>query len=367
LDVYLAVEKRFQSSDENSSFKMTESETTAEMAVAVTIILPTYNRARFLPEAFEAIRKQQFAHWELIVVDDGSTDNTRELVEEFARTIAQPVRYIYQENQGASGARNTGLDHATGKYIAFYDSDDVWLPHHLTDCVTALAANPDVDWVYGACRIVEESTDHVIAPNTFMDGAQRRPFLQLQVHQSGNLRILSDPALGTCLIEYGIMCGLQNSVIRGTVFQSLRIPPFRIGEDRLLPVFAIHNGCRFGYLDNVHVLYRVHDSNTSGASNAVGWEKQLNNIWELISAYEYLLQTPILTRTERHSLRRRLKLECFWHAGYAILWNAGRRKEAIQLFRRGLRYWPWDWRCWKTYFAARVRTSLLGAAKAVNQ
>src|SRR5436305_3864507 len=93
---------------------------------AVSILLPTYNRAKCLPQEFASIRSQPFTDCELIVVDDGSTDNTRELVEELTRGWPQPVRYHRQENQGAYGARNTGLDLATGECVAFFDSDDVW-------------------------------------------------------------------------------------------------------------------------------------------------------------------------------------------------------------------------------------------------
>src|SRR5262245_55290236 len=119
---------------------------------AVSIILPTYNRANFLPQEFASIKSQTFTDWELIVVDDGSTDNTRELVEQLTQNWPEPVRYHRQENRGIAGARNTGLDLADGESIAFFDSDDVWLPHHLDDCVTALREDRDLDWVYGACR-----------------------------------------------------------------------------------------------------------------------------------------------------------------------------------------------------------------------
>ena len=116
----------------------------------VSVILPTYNRARFLPEAFASIRAQTLTDWELIVVDDGSTDNTPELVAELSKSMPRPVRHIRHENRGAYGARNTGLDQAAGRYLAFFDSDDLWRPHHLQDCAAALDANADVSWVYGA-------------------------------------------------------------------------------------------------------------------------------------------------------------------------------------------------------------------------
>src|SRR5947209_3744474 len=94
-------------------------------SVAVSIVLPTYNRARFLPEAFESIRAQKFTRWELIVIDDGSTDETRAVVAALSADLPQPARYHYQANQGPAAARNAGIDLTQEKYIAFYDSDDL--------------------------------------------------------------------------------------------------------------------------------------------------------------------------------------------------------------------------------------------------
>jgi glycosyltransferase involved in cell wall biosynthesis len=88
----------------------------------VSIILPTFNRARFLPEAFASIRQQRFLDWELIVVDDGSTDDTDAVVRQSLQGVPQPIKYVKQENQGAYGARNTGVDHASGEFLAFFDS-----------------------------------------------------------------------------------------------------------------------------------------------------------------------------------------------------------------------------------------------------
>jgi len=83
-------------------------------AAMVSIVLPTYNRAQFLPAAFASIANQTFTDWELVIVDDGSTDNTADVVRSFEAT--QPVRCVRQENRGAYAARNRGLDEATGRY-----------------------------------------------------------------------------------------------------------------------------------------------------------------------------------------------------------------------------------------------------------
>ncbi len=333
------------------------------MAVLVSIILPTYNRARFLPEALAAIGNQTFSGWELIVVDDGSTDNTQELVAEVAKSTAQPVRYMYQENQGAYGARNTGLDHAAGKYIAFYDSDDIWLPHHLADCVEALEANPEVDWVYGACRMVEYASGRMLCKNTFYENGRPRPFMSLNTKDAGNLQIINDRrAIERMVSGSGLMSGLQNSVIRRCVFAAARFAThFRNeAEDQLFVIQALASGHVFAYFTSVHVDYFVHESNSSGSAQAMKADGRQNLFAALVRGYEELPQRVKLDKAERRALRKRLCAECFWHLGYAILWNAGSRQEALRTYRRGLRYWPWDWRCWKTYSIAlfRVRFNL---------
>lgn len=107
---------------------------------SVSVILPTYNRSRFLPDAFASIQQQTLQDWELIIIDDGSADDTAAVVDEWRGCVIQPMKFIRQQNHGAYGARNTGLDHAEGEFVAFFDSDDVWLPQHLDDCVRALRA-----------------------------------------------------------------------------------------------------------------------------------------------------------------------------------------------------------------------------------
>jgi len=97
----------------------------------VSIIIPTYNRAYLLPRTIKSVLNQTFKDFELIIVDDGSLDNTREVVEEFQKKD-QRVKYIWQENSGRPARpKNVGIKNAKGEYIAFLDSDDEWLPEKL--------------------------------------------------------------------------------------------------------------------------------------------------------------------------------------------------------------------------------------------
>ena len=98
-------------------------ESSFQMAPVFSIILPTFNRAHTLGRAMESVIKQSYTDWELWVIDDGSTDKTKELVLSFN---SPRVHYVYQENMGRSTARNNGISLANGKYIAFLDSDDCY-------------------------------------------------------------------------------------------------------------------------------------------------------------------------------------------------------------------------------------------------
>lgn len=105
----------------------------------ISVILPTYNRAEWLPQAVESVLDQTFAPVELIVVDDGSTDGTAGLLAAYGRRL----KVLRQANAGVSAARNRGIQAAAGRWIAFIDSDDCWLPQKLDLQVAFLNAHPD--------------------------------------------------------------------------------------------------------------------------------------------------------------------------------------------------------------------------------
>jgi len=120
----------------------------ASSAPLVSVVLNTYNRADLVPQSINSVLAQDYPNFEVIVVDDGSTDNTREVIEE---QFGDRVRYIYQENAGLAAGRNTGIKAARGQYIAFQDDDDIWLPGKLTRQIDALGGCPDCGLSYGLC------------------------------------------------------------------------------------------------------------------------------------------------------------------------------------------------------------------------
>lgn len=97
----------------------------------VSIITPTYNCARFIAKTIECVRNQTYPNWEMLIVDDCSTDNTREIVERYHKDDGRVKYYCLPNNSGAGEARNDALRRAKGKWIAFLDSDDLWTPDKL--------------------------------------------------------------------------------------------------------------------------------------------------------------------------------------------------------------------------------------------
>ena len=119
----------------------------------VSVIIPTYNRASMLREAIQSVLDQTYSDFEIIVVDDGSTDDTRKIVNAF---FDKRIRYVFQENRGRSNARNHAFALAQGKYIAFLDSDDLFLPGKLEKQVAALEKEPGFGMVYSSAICTDE-------------------------------------------------------------------------------------------------------------------------------------------------------------------------------------------------------------------
>jgi glycosyltransferase involved in cell wall biosynthesis len=113
--------------------------------------MPAYNAEKYLADSIRSVLAQEYADWELVVVDDGSTDKTASIVQEFAN-LDRRIKYIYQENGRLGKARNTGIRNASGSLIAFLDSDDLWLDTKLAAQTRAMAEN-DADVVFSNCYI----------------------------------------------------------------------------------------------------------------------------------------------------------------------------------------------------------------------
>src|SRR3990170_628175 len=110
----------------------------------VSVIIPAYNSAQFIGEALQSVFAQTFKDYEILVVDDGSTDHTRKIISEYG----DKIKYIFQENAGPAKARNRGIIDAVGIYVAFLDADDLWLPTKLEKQVSMFRQDPELAMVF---------------------------------------------------------------------------------------------------------------------------------------------------------------------------------------------------------------------------
>lgn len=178
----------------------------AEMTATVSVVIPTYNRAALLAKAVESVLAQSVLPDEVVIVDDGSTDETHELCAQWP----SPVRYVYQQNAGVSAARNRGINEARGRYIAFLDSDDVWRTEKLAAQLAVMRALPSVGW----CTTGHEIIDLTGQPRFDSDGfSSGFPLFR-------NLRITPEDFFGSGLQRTHVNAkGVSHTVYWGDSYQ----------------------------------------------------------------------------------------------------------------------------------------------------
>ena len=125
------------------------------MTPRVSVLVPAYNAAGYLRYALDSVLAQSYADWEIVLVDDGSTDDTGALVDSYRARLQDKLRYIHQSNRGLPAARNSGIRAARGEFIALLDADDVWLPHRLERSIQALDAEPAAGLAHAKVRRID--------------------------------------------------------------------------------------------------------------------------------------------------------------------------------------------------------------------
>lgn len=134
----------------------------------ISIIVPVYNTEQFIAETIESVIEQSYSNWELWLIDDGSTDNSAKVIKSIAEKDNR-INYVHKENGGQASARNLGIKKANGEYIAFLDSDDLWLKDKLEEQIEILnRLNPD--FLYGLGYYFYMDRDDPIEPYNWITG-----------------------------------------------------------------------------------------------------------------------------------------------------------------------------------------------------
>ena len=218
----------------------------------ISIIVPVYQVRDYVGECVESIRQQTYTNLEILLVDDGSTDGSGEMCDEYARTDER-IRVIHQENRGQAGARNTGLDNVQGEYIAFVDSDDLVLPDYI-EVLYMLLTKHAAD--LAACAYVKGTTEELAVART-VSGKQE---------SSGDVEelcISSEKMLRQWHGKYK----MQETVVWNKLYHKdvwngkrrMRFPEGRSLEDVLISHLIIESVERIALTTQALYFYRVRD------------------------------------------------------------------------------------------------------------
>lgn len=204
----------------------------------VSVIIAAFNAASYIGKAIESVLSQTLRDVELIVVDDGSTDRTAEIVKGYG----ERVRYLFQENAERSAARNNGIAHARGDYLSFLDADDLIAPEKLADQTAFLEGHPEYDLVYSrVAYFTEKEQDNYYTPRRITPEGD-----VLYELTRSNFITIHSPLIRRSAIE------------RSGGFD----PNFNRFEDWDFLVRLSLAGARFGFIEGLHAFVRVHPANT---------------------------------------------------------------------------------------------------------
>ena len=222
--------------------------------VKVSIIIPAYNGDRYIEEAIASVLAQTYTDYEIIVVDDGSTDNTPQIVKQYG----EQIKYFSQTNQGVAASRNLGLAKAKGEYIAFLDQDDLFLPHKLTSQVVLLEQNSSLGIANSGWQIVDRN-------GKFQSAVE--PWHQIPNLTTANLIIWKPVFLGAMLFRRSWLEQIEK------FDPSLEQTP---DVDLVIRLAGI--GCTADWVQETTVKYRQHEANAS--KNTLLQARELDQILE---------------------------------------------------------------------------------------
>jgi len=270
----------------------------------VSVIIPAYNALAYLPQALESVQTQTFTDFELIVVDDGSSDGTAA----WLGTLTGPrLKVLCQPHQGSGAARNTGLEHAAGRYVAFLDADDLWQPTKLAKQVSHLDAHPEVGLVHSAISYIDE----VGRPINRVLSASGNGQVWRQMLEANLVRCGSTPMIRRCCFS---KAGTFDTTL--TVFQDWEM------------WIRIAKHYPFAVLDEPLAAYRQHPANISKSYRLM--ETHFRKIIE--GAFQ---DVPADVMPLKNRAYGRAYLHTAWRALYA-----GDSAAAFRLQLRALRYYP---------------------------
>ncbi len=294
----------------------------------VSVILPTYNRENLLPRAVESVIAQSFDDWEIVLVDDGSTDGTPALARRYAERLHDRFTIIRQPNGGSSSARNRGIDACRGRFVAFLDSDDEFLPTKLERHLELFNRRPELGFVYSDYAFVDlGGTRHDSAFDTINAKARR---IRHEAIARGLCVCTSD--LFDALIRAYFIATIAGMVRREVLSHSIRFPVDQAYAEEWLFYLRVAKACRAGFVDEPLCLHH-HTvgslARTDPHRNTLGYRSLLSAIAEEFDDLTWAQRRAV--RTNRAQAGRQLGYEAYRAADYG---------QALRYFAESFGYEP---------------------------
>lgn len=262
------------------------------MSQNVSVIIPTYNYGRFIADAVRSVLLQTSDPFEIIVVDDGSTDDTENIV----RGFGDRVRYIRQENAGVCSARNRGVAESSGDFIAFLDADDIWLPEKLERQLAKFDEDDEIGLVHCAMREFDSETGKTV-----------------KMHQEGGEGWIADDLL---LWEKPVITGPGGTVIvRREVFEKSGgfDPKLKVGEDWDF-CYRVARLYKVGFVTEALVKYRSHSA--SAHRNVDEMERGMSRFYK--KAFDTKEDSILRLRSRAYGNYHRVLAGSFFYIGRYI-------------------------------------------------
>lgn len=306
----------------------------------VSVVIPVYNAGKALCRAVDSVLSQSFTDYEIIIVDDGSTDDTPDIIKGYG----DKIRYIRQENSGASIARNAGIQAAQGRWIAFLDADDQWLPEKLKKQIGLLSRNPDLVWCAGNFIQTDGARSAPrIRPSAIRDALAGRDYIE---------NYFEEAAKGRCIIQTSTV------IVEKCVFDKTGLfdPHFLRAQDTDMWWRIAHAYPKIGFIAEpaVKVFMDIHEPTLQERRLEVKSGKNAR-----------LLMNKHLKLANRHGDIERFKMfaEKFMRSRLGISIYHGYKNESRTMIREFKGLFPWYWRIGAYLLTAAPKlTHLLGSS-----
>lgn len=278
----------------------------------VSVIIPTYNRSNLLKEAIESVLQQSYTDLELLVIDDGSTDNTCSVVQ---KCLDNRIKYHFQKNAGQSSARNLGILKGKGIYVAFLDEDDLWPKDYLKTVITQLEANNEFGATYTRVTLM------------YPDGTKKELGTEKRCRSGQITKFFFD--YSPCLMP-SATC-FRKSVWKDFFWDEAlkRSPDYDV-------FLRISTRTKFLFVPDTNIIKRQEADSLSTAFNPIGMIDAahiLERFYFQLGGNKYV-SAKLAKRKISHRYRKAAKISC----------SLGNKNAAIELYKKAIRSWALDFR-----------------------